>query len=352
MSTGTFITEDLGTNSGAENISLIDVAGYLPENVVPADYFAQYVAEEDRTSNIMFKAPKFRHHLAAGESAADMAERAVAPILERQGRDVLRDIDILIVHTQLPETGIVGNGGEVAARLGISPEWLIDLHNGGCAAFVHGMKLARQIMRGSDAKSALIVTISNVAGQVFTQEQVRGKPQAAIPGDGAGAGLLVKSGVSPILDIETRHLPEFAGQMTVIADPPRKYWEAGSGQMHVGFTESKIAKVLQRGNRIVPEVAHTVCKRIGVPSDRLDLLVTNQPNRAFLRNWRDALMLPQDRHPDTFEECGNLFAAGIPVTFDRAVDEGRVPAGSVVMLAGFAHAGDFAAAAAVRWGGR
>ncbi|MVU75731.1 3-oxoacyl-ACP synthase [Nocardia sp. ET3-3] len=335
-----------------DTVSLIDVSGYLPENIVAADYFVQHADPDEVTSNIMFKAPKFRHHIAAGETPADMAERAVAPILERQGRDVLRDIDVLIVHTQLPEVAIVGNGGEVAARLGISPEWLIDLHNGGCAAFVHGMKLARQILLSSPARSALVVTVQNAAGQIFTQEQVRGKAQAAIPGDGAGAGLLVKSGDSPILDIETRHLPEFAGQMTAIAEPPRRYWEAGAGQMHVGFTESKIAKVLQRGNRLVPEVAHTVCKRIGVKSEDLDLLVTNQPNRAFLRNWRDALQLPQERHPDTFDECGNLFGAGIPVTFDRAVDEGRVPAGSVVMFAGFAHAGDFAAAAAVRWGGR
>ncbi|MEC3956775.1 3-oxoacyl-[acyl-carrier-protein] synthase III C-terminal domain-containing protein [Nocardia sp. CDC153] len=335
-----------------DTVSLIDVAGYLPENIVAADYFAQYADPDEVTSNLMFKAPKFRRHIAPGEKPADMAERAVAPILERQGRNVLRDIDVLIVHTQLPEIAIVGNGGEVAARLGISPEWLIDLHNGGCASFVYGMKLARQILLSTDARSALVVTVQNAAGQIFTQEQVRGKAQAAIPGDGAGAGLLVKSGASPILDIETRHLPEFAGQMTVIADPPRRYWEAGAGEMHVGFTESKIAKVLQRGNRLVPEVAEAVCKRIGVTSPELDLLVTNQPNRAFLRNWRDALQLPPERHPDTFDDCGNLFGAGIPVTFDRAVDEGRVPAGALVMFAGFAHAGDFAGAAAVRWGGR
>ncbi|GAM49139.1 3-oxoacyl-ACP synthase [Nocardia seriolae] len=341
-----------GLNMSIDTVSLIDVAGYLPENIVPADYFAQYADPDEVTSNLMFKAPKFRHHIAPGETPADMAERAVAPILARQGREALREVDILIVHTQLPELGIVGSGGEVAARLGISPEWLIDLHNGGCASFVYGMKLARQILLSSDARSALVVTVQNVAGQVFTQEQVRGKAQAAIPGDGAGAGLLVKSGDSPILGIETRHLPQFAGQMTVIAEPPRRYWEAGSGQMHVGFTESKIAKVLQRGNRLVPEVAHAVCGRIGVEPTELDLLVTNQPNRAFLRNWRDALQLPAERHPDTFDDCGNLFGAGIPVTFDRAVDEGRVPAGSLVMLAGFAHAGDFAGAAALRWGGR
>ncbi|MFB8280002.1 3-oxoacyl-ACP synthase III family protein [Nocardia colli] len=335
-----------------ETISLADVSSYLPKNRVAAEYFTRYADPEDNVSNAMFKSPPFRHHIAPGETPADMTEQAIASMVERRGTEFLSEIDVLIVHTQLPEIGIVGSGGEVAARLGINPEWLIDLHNGGCAAFVHGMKIARQILLSSDARSALIVTVQNVAGQVFTQEQVRGKPQAAIPGDGAGVGLLVKSDASPILDIETHHLPEFAGQMTVVADPPRKYWEAGEGQMHVGFTESKIAKVLARGNRIVPEAAHAVCGRIGVRSDELDLLVTNQPNRAFLRNWRDALQLPVEKHPDTFDECGNLFAAGIPVTFDQAVQAGRVPAGSLVMFAGFAHAGDFAAAAAVRWGGR
>ena len=110
--------------------------------------------------------------------------------------------------------------------------------------------------------------------------------------------------------------------------------------------------MLARGNRQVPEVALAVCDRIGVKSKDLDLLLTNQPNRVFLRNWREALELPRERHRDTFDDCGNLFAAGIPINLDRAITEGQLKAGDVVMMAAFAHAGDFAGAAAVRWGGR
>ncbi|HEX7429405.1 MAG TPA: 3-oxoacyl-[acyl-carrier-protein] synthase III C-terminal domain-containing protein, partial [Mycobacterium sp.] len=84
----------------------------------------------------------------------------------------------------------------------------------------------------------------------------------------------------------------------------------------------------------------------------LDLLVTNQPNRAFLRNWREALELPKERHRDTFEQCGNLFAAGIPINLERAISDGQLKKGDVAMLAAFAHAGDFAGAAAIKWGGR
>jgi 3-oxoacyl-[acyl-carrier-protein] synthase-3 len=165
-------------------------------------------------------------------------------------------------------------------------------------------------------------------------------------------GLVTLSGESPILDVECRTYGEYTGDMTIAMDPPRKYWEPGSGEGCIGFTESKIAKVLARGNRQVPEVALAVCDRIGLHSNDIDLLVTNQPNRVFLRNWREALEVPASKHVDTFDDCGNLFGAGIPVNLDRAITGGQLQAGQVVMMAAFAHAGDFAGAAAVRWGGR
>ena len=176
--------------------------------------------------------------------------------------------------------------------------------------------------------------------------------QASVPGDGAAVGLITLSDQSPILDIECRTYGEYAGDMTLAIDPPRKWWQPGPGEACIGFTEHKIAKVLARGNRQVPEVAWAVCDRIGLESKEIDLLVTNQPSRMFLRNWREALEVPVERHRDTFEECGNLFGAGIPVNLDRAISDGQVQAGDVVVMAAFAHAGDFAGAAAVRWGGR
>jgi 3-oxoacyl-[acyl-carrier-protein] synthase-3 len=240
----------------------------------------------------------------------------------------------------------------MAHRLGMKPNWVIDLHNGGCAAFVLGLKLARNLLASGEGRTALIAVAQNAAGQIFDQESIRRKAQSAVPGDGAAVGLVALSDVSPILDVECRTYGEFAGDMTIAVDPPRKWWEAGPGEGCIGFTESKITKVLARGNRQVPEVSYAVCDRIGLSPKDIDLLVTNQPNRAFLRNWREALELPQERHVDTFDECGNLFAAGIPVNFDRAVSTGRIEAGDTVLMAAFAHAGDFAGAAAVCWGGR
>jgi len=333
-------------------VSLIDVSTYLPGEPVPAEHYAQYAESDELRDNLMFRAPRYRHHVAADETAIDMVERAAAGLLDRHGPDALADVDVLITHTQMPDMPFYGGGGAMAHRLGMKPSWVIDLHNGGCAAFVLGLKMAANLLESGQGRSALIAVAQNAAGQIFDQPTVRRKAQAAVPGDGAAVGLVTVSDESPILDMECRTYGEYAGEMTIAVDPPRKWWQPGTGEGYIGFTESKITKVLARGNRQVPEVAYAVCDRIGLKPKDIDLLVTNQPNRVFLRNWRDALELPEERHRDTFDECGNLFAAGIPVNLDRAIADGQVKKGDVVMMAAFAHAGDFAGAAAVRWGGR
>jgi 3-oxoacyl-[acyl-carrier-protein] synthase-3 len=333
-------------------VSLTDVSTYLPGEPISAEYYARFAETDDLRDNVMFRAPKFRHHVAPDESAIDMVERAAVGLIERHGHDVIAEADILITHTQLPDMPFYGGGGGIAHRLGMRPNWVLDLHNGGCAAFVLGLKVASRLLASGEGHTAVVAVAQNAAGQVFDQPTIRRKAQASVPGDGAAVGLVTVSDRSPILDVECRTYGEYAGDMTMAVDPPRKWWQAGPGEGCIGFTESKITKVLARGNRQVPEVAYAVCDRIGVKPNDLDLLVTNQPNRVFLRNWREALELPEERHVDTFDTCGNLFAAGIPVNLDRAISDGRLKNGDVVMMAAFAHAGDFAGAAAVRWGGR
>jgi 3-oxoacyl-[acyl-carrier-protein] synthase III len=334
------------------NVSLIDVSTYLPGEPIGADYYAQFAESDDLRDNVMFRAPRFRHHVAPDESSIDMIERAAQGLIERHGQDVVEGADVLITHTQVPDMAFYGQGGGIAHRLGMRPSWVLDLNNGGCAAFVLALNVARKLLSSGIGRTALIAIAQNAAGQVFDQPTIRRKAQSAVPGDGAAVGLVTLSDRSPILDIECRTYGEYAGEMAIVCDPPRKWWQAGPGEGSIGFSDSKITKVLARGNRQVPEVALAVCDRIGLAAKDIDLLVTNQPNRAFLRNWRDALELPPERHRDTFDQCGNLFGAGIPINLDHAIADRQVKAGDTVLMAAFAHAGDFAGAAAVRWGGR
>lgn len=341
------------TAAATPPVALADLATYRPANRVPSSYFAAFAEDDDLAGNVMFRAPAFRHHAADGETSADMIVSAAAVLTDRHGPDYLDDVDVLLTHSQLPEVPVRGCGSEVAHRLGLDPATVLDVHNGGCAAFAHLIEIGGALLAARGGRKALIALAQNSAGQIFVQEQVRGKAQAAIPGDGAAvATLTLGAGGNPVLTTLSRSYGEYAPDMTAVSTPPRKYWEAGDGQIHVGFTNAKIAKVLSRGNRQVPEVAIEAAERIGVRPAELDWFITNQPNRVFLRNWREALELPEERHPDTFDECGNLFAVGVPMTFDALIESGRIRPGQVVMTSAFAHAGDFAAAAAIRWNGR
>ena len=64
---------------------------------------------------------------------------------------------MLITHTQLPDMPFYGGGAGMADRLGMKPNWVIDLHGGGCAAFVLGLKVARNLLHpphGADRRRA------------------------------------------------------------------------------------------------------------------------------------------------------------------------------------------------------
>jgi 3-oxoacyl-[acyl-carrier-protein] synthase-3 len=110
-----------------------------------------------------------------------------------------------------------------------------------------------------------------------------------------------------------------------------------------------VASIIARGNRLVPDMVARACDLAKVRVRDIDLLVTNQPNAIFVRNWHEALELSPERHHDTFDTYGNLFGAGIPINIDDAIVRGKLRPGMLLALGGFAHAGDYVAAALIRW---
>jgi 3-oxoacyl-[acyl-carrier-protein] synthase-3 len=331
-----------------KTVSLLGVASELPASVVGNDFFAPGAA----TRRGMFTAPTTRRHVGRDESAADLIERAARKLIARLGLAAERDIDILFTNVTIPDLPFTGCGAEVARRLGARPRWVIDLHNAGCVSFIYMIELARSLISANDARGALLCNVQNAGGRIFAHPEVRLASQAPVPGDGCGVGYVAASELAPVLSIAHRCQVEFAADMTIAASDGRRYWEPGMAPFTVAFSDERVAAIVNRGNRIVPEMVAAACHTAGVRPRDLSLLVTNQPNPIFLRNWREALELPPAIHHDTFDRYGNLFGAAIPINLDDALAHGRPNAGELVALGGFSHAGDYAAAAVIRWGSR
>lgn len=332
--------------------SLVDVASHLPPDEVGREYFERYARPDDPLlRNPMFRAPRYRRYAAREDTGADLIERAAATLFDRHGSSAAREIDVLITHNALPDVPFLGSGAEIARRLGCRPKAIVDLHNGHCAVFPYMLSLAGPLMRANDARTALLCT-AQTAGRIFTQPGVRRSAHASVPGDGAAVALVTAGGDAPILATEVHHYPECAPDVELKLGDGRLYWEPGTAEMDVAFDNSKAQAIIERGSAIVPEVVTEVCKRTDHTPDDIALLVTNQPNRLLLRNWATALGLDPARHFDTFDSYGNLFGAGVPVNLDHALREGRLADGGLVVLAGFAGAGEMASAAAIRWPAR
>src|ERR1700751_6470431 len=106
-------------------VSLIDVSTYLPGEPIGRNFYAQFAGSDDLAANLMFRAPKFRHPVGPDETATDMVERAAEGLIERHGRDVIENVDILITHTQVPDMAFYGSGGGIAPRVGVVPTWVV-----------------------------------------------------------------------------------------------------------------------------------------------------------------------------------------------------------------------------------
>ena len=333
---------------GKKTVSLIGVASYLPEKVVTNDFFAPGAG----TRRGMFTAPTTRRHVGRDETAAEMIAKASARLFAKLALDPMRDVDILFTNVAVPDQAFTGCGAEVAHRIGCRPRWIIDLHNTGCVAFIYMMDLARIFDAGDRRTRRAALYRPECGGRVFSDPEVRMKSQAPVPGDGCGVGYVAVSDVSPIRSLVHRCQPEFASDMSASADDGRRYWQPGMSPISIRFTDERVASIIERGNRIVPEVIKEACTDAGIRPRDIQLLVTNQPNPIFLRNWREALELPKEVHHDTFDMYGNLFGAGIPINLEDALAQGKLAGGGVLALGGFSHAGDYTAAAIIRWPAR
>ncbi len=326
-------------------ISLVGTASYLPEKVVPNEWFTSASAKKQSG---MFKGSRTRHHVGE-ESASEMIEKAARKLFDRLNLDAETDVDLILTNVSCPDAAFTGCGAVVKRRLGSNARFVLDVHNTGCISFVFMMQMAQSLMETMDLKSALICNVQNAAGRVFGHEDNRHRPQSAVPGDGCGVGYLVAGGDSPVLAIRSACYGDYAEDMKLKSDDENPWWSPRETPLYVDFTPDKVGKIVARGNKLVPQIIRDTCADAGIDPSEIGTLVTNQPNPIFLRNWREALLLPEERHVHSFQDHGNLFGAAVPIAIERAQESGQLKNGTYLVLGGFSHAGDYAASAVVRW---
>ena len=326
------------------NVCIRDIEELLPSNIVENSYFGDAFAEN---KNRMFKGCEQRRHVEDKELSVDYFATAANNLLERNSLKA-SDVDMILTNVSVPDHIFTGSGAMLNKKIGGKAKWIFDLHNTGCVSFLYMVEVAKSFMLSHGVKKVLICSGQTAGGRIFAKETNRNLPQSAIPGDGFAVALIEDSTDHEVLTTVQEVFPENSEDMKANYSG-KNHWEARDEVGNLEFPEDKITQIIGRGNKLVPKMIYQALKEAGLKVTELDYLITNQPNYLFLRNWREAVLLPEERHLHTFSKYSNLFGAGIPVTLAEANKEGKFKKGDLICLAGFSHAGDYAAASLVRW---
>lgn len=278
------------------------------------------------------------------ETTATLATTAGANAIKHAGLTP-GDIDLLIVATCTPETTIPHTGAWVSANLGLECG-SFDL-NAACAGFVYATVVGSALLEANGFNNVLVIG-SEVLSR-FTDPEDRGT--AILFGDAAAAAVLQ---------------PGTADQPGLIASDlgcdgtAASFLEVPAGGTRLPASDETVAardhylhmngkEVFRRAVRVLVDSAEATMRKAGVTAADVDWFIPHQANVRIIDAANDRLGIPRERTVINLEKYGNTSAASIPLAMAEAVEDGRIQAGDLVLVAGFG-AGMTWASALLRWG--
>jgi len=266
-----------------------------------------------------------------GTPLSALAEPAARQCLERAGV-AASDLDGIIVATISGDHIMPTTANLLQHRLGATKAWGYDLANA-CNGFVAALSTATAFIEAGRARRILVIGGDIMSSLVDYQD----RNTCILFGDGAGA-VLVEAGPADgfgVLGFEM-HSDGAGGHDLSIpcsgsAEPATA--EALAARRDKVQQNGKV--IFQHAVRRMAEVCDSLLRTHGLTAADVDLLVPHQANRRILEPTANRLGIPLDRVVINIENVANTTAATIPLALDDARAEGRLKAGSRVLLAAF-----------------
>ena len=306
------------------------IAGYLPPHVEAND-------TEGRSAEALGIRER---HIAAGESASDMAVLAAEALLEGYGVEPV-EADFLLLCTQWPDYQMPTTACLVAERLGLAKSVGALDYNLGCSGYVYGLALAKGLVEAGLASRLLLVTAS-----LYTQWAApTDSATRPVFGDAATATLIeAVEADAPLLSAfsfgtdgkgaEKIIVPAGGSRAPFRATPVAvQEDEHGSRTNYDAFMDGQ--GIMYFTLHRVPQLVEDVLQRGGLTREQLDYCVFHQPNRFMLNYVQKKCRLQEVPFYNDVELTGNTVSSTIPLGLEHILAE--KPSGGLrhVLLAGF-----------------
>ena len=299
------------------------VGGFLPETIVTNSDLEKVVDTTDawiqeRTGI------KERHRVSEGQTTSDLATEAARRALAAAGRTAA-DVDLIIVATTTPDRTFPATAVMVQRKLGAPVGIAFDLQ-AVCSGFVYGLNVADGFIKSGQSRCALVIGAESMSKMLDWTD----RSTCVLFGDGAGAVVLESvQGQGTIAD---RGLLGFA----LRADGTKEELLYADGGVS---TTGTIGQLRMLGNQVfkhavinIAEAVEAAAKVAGVPIEEVDWFIPHQANQRILQGVAHRLGISEDRVISTVAEHANTSAASIPLAFAKAVEDGRVKPGQMLLM--------------------
>ncbi|MDQ1558375.1 MAG: 3-oxoacyl-[acyl-carrier-protein] synthase [Pyrinomonadaceae bacterium] len=312
------------------NARILSTGRAYPEGVLTNADLAKLVETSDEwiTSRTGIKE---RHKAADGEYTSQFAVRAAQQAIERARIDP-SEIDLLICATVTPDQILPSTGCLIQAELGAHRAAAFDLA-AACSGFLYGLTLANQMIRGGQARYALVI-----GAEVLTRYvDYTDRSTCVIFGDGAGAALVGASDGDErgILGTRIRSDGRYAEQLYAPGGGTRLGITAdnvNTGQHYFRMKGNELFKVAVRS---MADVSREVLEEVGYKGEDVKLFIPHQANQRITDAVANNLKVDSGIVYSNIAMHGNTSSASIPIALDECVEQGRISEGDLVLLASF-----------------
>lgn len=299
------------------------VGHYLPERVVPNDFFAQTLDTSDEWIRARTGIER-RHFAAEGETTSNMATKAARAALDDAGLTV-SDIDTIIVATSTADLTFPSAATMVQNELGMKNGFAFDVQ-AVCAGFVYAMANANALIASGQANRVLVIGAETFSRILDFEDRAT----CVLFGDGAGALILEAA--------ESAGETTDQGILAVDLNSDGSYRDLLYVDGGVSTT-GKAGVLKMQGRELfkhavvkLAETALTSLKRAGLTADDLDWIVPHQANIRIIAGTAKKLGLPMEQVIVTLQDQGNTSAASIPLALSWGKQNGKFKPGDVLLL--------------------
>jgi 3-oxoacyl-[acyl-carrier-protein] synthase-3 len=295
-------------------------------------------AEMERFLGDPFRGTARRRVLAPGETALSLELRAAKDAMAAAGVGP-DDIDLMIVHSFLPDQIGVGNSAFLSGALGLrGAAWNLET---ACTSSVVAFQTACALVSAGQYKNVLCVvscTYSRAADEADTISWFLGDGAAAFLVSAApeGQGLLGAKIVNTAVTCGTFYYD-------LVNDPAK-------GPVVRMLATPKTGKVLRdTAEPFLIECCEGALKTAGVTKGDIDYFIFNTPTAWFADFCARALSIDRARIENTHDLYANIGPVLTPANLFHAARGGRIKPGDLVLMYAIGSVSS-AGAAVMRWG--